>query len=141
MPANEKISKALKSATAHVNNSIQAVEEEEENLIDKGVWHASADLEYALFIFSIVTDDQVDKSGWNPNPRFKKGEINPPLIKVRDLIDKAETSLKDEKLLNAYKNASVARSYLLKLQKYFTKKKRKALKNKKKKHRIDFASL
>lgn len=140
MAVNEKISKALKSATTHVDKSMQALKKDKEDLIDDGVWHASADLEYALFLFSITVEGQVDKSKWNPNPKFKKGEINPPLVKAKDLLIEAKKYLEEKELLDAYKNASIARSHLLKLQKYFTKKKREETKNKEK-DRIDFSSL
>lgn len=142
MATNHKILNTLKSAATHVNNSVQATDDEDENLIEDGVWHTAADLEYALFLFNIIVEDDIDKSGWKPNPKFKTGEVEPPLIKVKELLHQAEQHMENQKVLDAYKKAYVARSHLLKLQKYYTKKKRKELKNRKKKReRIDFSSL
>jgi hypothetical protein len=131
MAANEKILKALKSAITYLDNSMLAVGKKDENPLEYSVWRVAAELEYALFLFSITVQDEIDTSKWKLNPKLKKVEVGPTLVTVQDLLNEAEESMKDEKLIDAYRNASIARHYILKIQKDFTKKKREALKKKK----------
>lgn len=130
MAANEKILKVLKSAMAYLENSMVALNKKDENSLVDSVWHVAAELEYALFLFSITLQDESDKSKWKPNPKLKKVEVGPALAAVQDLFNKAEKSMTKKKLLDAYKNAYIARHYMLKVQKDFAKKKREALKKK-----------
>lgn len=133
MATNEKILKALKSAITHLDNSTEAIEKKDENPLEHGVWNVAAELEYALFLFSITVHDEINKSKWKLSPKLKKSEVSLKLVKVQDLLNEAEKYVKNEKLLDAYKNASIARNYILKIQKVFAKKKREALKEKKRK--------
>ena len=131
MAANEKISKALKSAITHLDNSMLAMDRKDEESLEDNVWHVAAELEYALFLFSITVQDKIDKTKWEPNPKLKKAELGPTLAAVQDLLDEAEKSMIDERLLDAYKSACIARHHVLKVQKDFARKKREALKKKK----------
>ena len=132
MAANEKILKALKSAMTHLDNSMLAIDKKEgDSLLDDSVWHVAAELEYALFLFSITVQNEIDKSKWKLNPKLKKVEVGPTLVTVQDLLNEAEKCMTSEKLSDAYKSAYIARHYVLKVQKDFAKKKREALKKKK----------
>lgn len=141
MAVNQKILKALKSAIANLDDLVEALDGKDGKPLENDVWHAASELEYSLFLFSIAVEDEIDKSKWKLNKKLKKAEVEPTLVEAQKLIVKAEKYMKDEELLEAYKNASIARSCLLKLQKHFTKKKRKALKNKKRNEKIDYSSL
>jgi len=131
MAANEKILKALQSAIAYLNNSMLAMDKKDDNSLANNVWHVAAELEYALFLFSITIQDEMDKSKWKLNPKLKKVEVGPTLVTVQDLLNEAEKCMRNEKLLDAYKSAYTARDYILKIQKDFAKKKREAFKKKK----------
>lgn len=130
MAANKKILKALKSAITYVDNSMPAMDKKDENSLADSIWHVAAELEYVLFLFSITVKDKVDKSKWKLNPKLKKVELGPTLVTVQDLLNEAEKCTKNEKLLDAYKSAYIARHYILKVQKEFARKKREALKKK-----------
>ena len=130
MAANKKILKALKSAITYVDNSMPAMDKKDENSLADTIWHVAAELEYVLFLFSITVQDKVDKSKWKLNPKLKKVELGPTLVTVQDLLNEAEKCMKNEKLLDAYKSAYIARHYILKVQKEFARKKRGALKKK-----------
>jgi hypothetical protein len=121
MGVDERVSKALKSALTHLENSALALNKGNENLLTDNVWRVAAELEYALFLFSIMLQDEVDKSGWKINPKLKKVEVGPTLVTVRDLLTQAEKFAAEEKLLNAYKNTYIARNLILKVQEIFTK--------------------
>jgi len=130
MTTEDKILKSLASAMIYLENSKLALNEKDKSALADDVWHVAAELEYILFLFSITVQDENDKSKWNVNPKSKKLEVTPTLIAVRDLLGKAEKSIKNKKLLDAYKSAYIARHHILRLQKDFAKKKREALKKK-----------
>jgi len=131
MTTNRKMLKALKSAITYLDSSIVAMDKKDDDLLTDSVWHAAAELEYALFLFSMTAQNEIDKSKWKLNPKLKKVEVGPTLVTVQDLLNDAEKCIKNEKLLDAYKSAYIARNYMLKVQKDFAKKKREALKKKK----------
>ena len=131
MTTNRKMLKALKSAIAYLDSSMLAMDKKDDNLLTDSVWHAAAELEYTLFLFSIIVQNEIDKSKWKLNPKLKKVEVGPTLVTVQDLLNEAEKCIENEKLLDAYKSAYIARNYMLKIQKDFAKKKREALKKKK----------
>jgi len=130
MAADRKILKALKSAITYLDNSMSALDKKDENSLAGSIWHVAAELEYVLFLFSITFKDEANKSKWKLNPKLKKNELGPTLVTVQDLLNDAEKCMKNEKLLDAYKNAYIARHYVLKVQKEFARKKREALKKK-----------
>jgi len=131
MTTNRKMLKALKSAIAYLDDSMLAMDKKDDNLLTDSVWLAAAELEYALFLFSMTAQNEIDKSKWKLNPKLKKVEVGPTLVTVQDLLDEAEKYIESEKLSDAYKSAYIARNYMLEIQKDFTKKKREALKKKK----------
>jgi len=130
MTANEKILKALKTATTYLEDSILALNKKNENSFADSLWHVAAELEYALFLFSITFQNESSISKWKPNPELKKVEAGPILVEVQNLLNEAERYMANEKLLESYKNAYIARHYILKVQEDLTKKKREALKKK-----------
>lgn len=130
MAANEKMLKALKNAKTHLENSIKASKGNDEVSFDKTLWEAAAELEYALFLFSIKFQEEIDTSEWKLNPEPKAIEVSPLLTEAQNLLEKAEKGIVNGKLLDAYKSAYVARHYMLKVQENLAKKKREAQKSK-----------
>ena len=129
MTINEKISKALKSATSHLENSMLALNKKDENSFADSLWHVSAELEYILFLFSITFPNESDLSKWKPNLELKS-ETGSMLIDVGNLLNEAERFVVNERLLDAYKDAYTTRHYILKVQEDFAKKQREMLKKK-----------
>jgi len=130
MKINEKISKALKSATTHLENSMLALNKKDENSFADSLWHVAAELEYALFLFSITFPNESNLSSWKRNPELKKIETDSMLAEVKNLLDEAERFVVNERLLDAYKSAYIARHCILKVQEDVAKKKREMLKKK-----------
>jgi len=130
MTANEKMLKALKTAKSHLEDSMMALNKKDEDSFDKSLWDTAAELEYALFLFSITFQNESDKSNWKPNPDLKKIETGSVLVEAENLLKEAEKSIANKNLQNAYRNAYIARHYLLKVQEDLAKKKREVLKNK-----------
>ncbi|MGQ9530816.1 MAG: hypothetical protein ACUVQX_03750 [Candidatus Bathycorpusculaceae bacterium] len=130
MTVSEKILKSLRTAASHIEKSMAALKEENENLFADSLWHAAAELEYALFLFSITFQDEDAASGLKLNPEPKKIGTMPNLDEVQGLLNEAERFMADGKPLESYKNAYVARCYMLKIEEDIVKRKREALKKK-----------
>jgi len=130
MTIDEKISNALKSATTHLEYSIMALNRKDDNSFADSLWHTAAELEYMLFLLSIKFSNESDLSRWKPNPELKKIETDSMLLNARDLLNEAKRYVADEKLMDTYKNAYIARHYVLKVQEDLAKKKREMLKKK-----------
>lgn len=130
MATNEKISSALKSAATYLESSIRALTKKDECSLLDNVWHLAAELEYALFMFSITFQEEKDKPKWRSNPRLKKVEVDSALVTVQDLLKEADKHMNEENLLETYQKVDVARHYVLKAQGDFARKKREALKAK-----------
>ena len=124
MAANEKILTALKSVATYLENSIRALAKKDENSLMDNVWHVAAELEYTLFLFSIAFEEEADKLKLRSNPRLKKVEVDSALITVRELLKAVFKHMKEKDLLKAYKEANIARHYMLKVQRDFARKKR-----------------
>ena len=130
MTTNEKMLRSLKIARTHLEKSMLALNKNAEDSFDKSLWDAAAELEYALFLFSMTSQSEADTSKWKLNPDLKKIETGSILVEAENLLKEAEKSMANKELQNAYRSAYIARHYLLKVQENLAKKKREALKNK-----------
>lgn len=122
MTLTEKVLKALESAEGHLENSLSASNKDEKNFMD-GIWHVAAELEYALFLFSLMSDSKYDVAKLNLNPESKKIGADEIAAKVMELLRESKRALISKDLINAYKYAYIARQYVFKIQEDFTKKK------------------
>lgn len=127
MTINEKLLKALESVKHHLECSLSVLSNDDKAFADS-VWHVAAELEYALFLLSLMFKGGVDSSKWKPNPEVKKLGVNEMLITVRALLDKSKKSLIGDDLMSAYKCAYMARYYVFRIQEDFARKKREASK-------------
>jgi len=130
MTVNEKMLKAVRSAAAYLENSMTALSKKDDASFARSIWHVVAELEYALFLFSITFLNESDLSRWKPNPELRKIEVDPMLVEAKNLLDEAERSLVNERLPDAYKSVYNARHYMLKVQEDISKKRRETLKKK-----------
>jgi hypothetical protein len=112
MEKQKSITEALRSATSHLENSIKALVNKDENRVIVSVWKAAADLEYTNFLFSIVRDNPRNSS-WKLDMRSKQVEIGTLLMSAQNLIKKAKNDLDADGYLEAYKKTWMARGYLL----------------------------
>jgi len=130
MEASEKMLKALKSAATYLENSMLALNKEDENSFADSLWHVAAELEYALFLFSITIKNESKISKWKPNPEQKEIKTDEILVAVKNLLNESEKCMTNKKLLDAYKSVHIARHYVVKVQEDIAKRKREALKKK-----------
>lgn len=124
MEKQKSITDALTSAISHLENSMKALVNKDENKVMTSVWKSAADLEYANFLFSIPREKQKNHS-WKLDLRSKQVEIGPLLISAQDLIKEAKSKL-DADGLEAYKKTWMARGYLLKVSDILQKAQKKS---------------
>jgi len=117
----ENIFKAITSAIANLENSMEALAKKNENEVVRFVWRASSDLEYALFLFSLIHQDETESSSWKLDPHSKQVEIGPLLISAEDLLKEAKESFEADDLHEAHKKTWMAQGHLLRIQEFFEK--------------------
>jgi len=120
MKHQQEIIDAIKSAINHLESSLKALMNKDENEVAGSVWQAAAELEYANFFFSLMQDESGSHS-WKLKLRSKQVEMEPLLVSAQDLLKEAEGDLDVGELLGAYKKTWVARGYLLKVQEVLEK--------------------
>ncbi len=120
----EKLTKAITSAIGCLQDSMKVVSKRDAKDLSSLVWRAAADLEYALFLFSITHQGESESSSWTLRLRSKDVEVGSVLASTRDLLEEAKSSLKAGDLREAHKKTWMARGYLLKLHNFFEKKKK-----------------
>jgi hypothetical protein len=120
----EKLTKAIKSATGYLEDSTKTSSRKDDD-VSGLVWRAAAELEYALFLFSVMHQGETEGSSWKLRLRSKDVELNPVLASAKDLLGEAESELEAGALLEAHEKTWMARGYLLKLQQFFEKERRR----------------
>jgi hypothetical protein len=127
MMTNEKILKALEFAMRHLADSLSTLNKDEKAFADS-IWHVATELEYALFLFSLIFKGEDEASKWKPNPEAKKRGVNEMLATVRELLDESKKALVRDDLVDSYKCAYMARHNVFRIQEDFARKKREASK-------------
>jgi hypothetical protein len=118
----EKIAKALTSCEAYLDKSIAALKSASEEL-DSWTWHAAAELEYALFLFSLRKADEDVTLKWraeSPDGNRSPAEL---LNTVQNLVVHSRESAASGSWLQGRKYAYAARSVLLRIQREHARKK------------------
>ena len=121
----ENILEAITSAINHLENSMKALVEKNEKEVMKFVWLAAAELEYVLFLFSLIHPDETVSSSWKLDPRAKQFEVGPALVSAQDLLKEAKDSFEADELHEAHRKTWMARGHLLKVHESFEKRRRK----------------
>ena len=122
----EKILGAISSSISHLEDSVGAFEKDKEAEVMTDVWQAAADLEYALFLFSLMHQNETKPSSWKTTKRSKQAGIRPLLASTKDLLVTARESLETKNFLEAYKRTWIARGHLLRIHDAFEKKQKSA---------------
>jgi hypothetical protein len=122
----ENILQDITSAINYLEESMKAVLEKNEKEVTRFVWKAAADLEHALFLFSLMHQEENPSSSWKLNPPAKQVEVGPILVAAQDLLKEAKDSFEAENFYEAHKKAWMARGYLLRVHDFFEKMRRKS---------------
>ena len=121
----ENIFKAITSAIAYLEDSMEALVKKDEKKVAHSAWRAASDLEYALFLFSLMHQDETESPSWKLNPKSKQLEIEPLLISAQDLLKEAKNRFEADELHEAHKKTWIARGQLLKVHDLLEKKLKK----------------
>jgi len=117
----ENILKAITSAITHLENSMNALAKKDETTVAHFIWRAASDLEYALFLFSLIHQDETESSSWKLDPYSKQIEIEPLLTSAQNLLKQAKESFEVDDLPEAHKKTWIAQGHLLRIQEFFEK--------------------
>jgi len=121
----DNILKAITSSIAYLEGSMEALTKKDEEKVAYSAWRAASDLEYALFLFSLVNQDEPERRSWKPDPKSKQLEIEPLLVSAQNLIGEAKSSFEADEVHEAHKKAWMARGQLLRVHDLLEKKLRK----------------
>jgi len=122
----ENMFKAITSAIAYLEDSIEALAKKDEKKVAHFAWRAASELEYALFLFSFIREVETKSSSWKLNAHPKQVELGPLLISTQDLLKEAKNSFETGEPHEAHKKTWMARGRLLRVHELLEKKRRKS---------------
>jgi len=120
----EKIIESVTSAINHLVGSMKALAKKDEKNLVNLVWRAGADLEYALFLFSLMHQNESESSSWKIDSHSKQLETSSILSSVQNMLREAKDNMKAGELPDAHKKTWMARGYLLRVHDTFEKKRK-----------------
>jgi len=109
----KKIVWAITSAIKYFEESMKALVEKDEQGVMDSIWEASAELEYALFLFSLIQQEEVERSSWKLDLPSKQVEVRPILLSAQNLLKEAKSCIDIGELGKAHKKTWIARGLLL----------------------------
>lgn len=121
MALEQKIAKAILSAKRYLENSQKSIAENNQDALANYVWKASAELEYALFLFTVLLQDEDRTHSWKVNLKSRELELAPVITSTQELVANAQTHFQDGDLQEAQKTVWLARGYLLEVQNFLEK--------------------
>jgi len=121
----EKVKRAVTQAMSHLEHSMDALATGNKDGMENSVWKAASELEYLLFLLSLMQHDELKSPSERTVPRLKTVELGPTLVAAYDALEEVKRSLSLGEFREAYKKARVARNYLLRIQEVFEKERRK----------------
>lgn len=120
----EKISKTIASALTYLQDSANAYAKGNEEKFMQLSWKAASDLEYGLFLFSLIYQDKVRSSAWKL-PHTEHPEVEALIASIIALLKEAAKSLDADEPKEAYKKTWLARGQILKIHDFYEKKQSK----------------
>lgn len=120
----EKILSAITSATGHLEDSMKLFSNKKEEETYIMVWRASSDVEYCLFLLSLLHSNEAESLSLKHKSSSKQMEIQPALTSALNILEEAKRSVKNDDLAKAHEKTWKARSYLFEVQKIFEKKRK-----------------
>ncbi|MEM2916842.1 MAG: hypothetical protein QXN63_00595 [Candidatus Bathyarchaeia archaeon] len=126
--AKEKIVKAIESARCYVENAMKAMEAKNEKLLADMLWHVSAELEYALFLFSIILENKPETFSSptkDSSKHTRQVEERSVLASAQRTLEEAKELVAKDELDKAYQKTWQIRGELLKFQELLEKKRKR----------------
>ena len=120
---SEKIAEALASCETYLEKSIAASKNAYEES-DNWVWHAAAELEYALFLLSLKGSDDYAPLNWKTGSHYRNDSTAKLLNAVQNLVIRSKESTATGDWPQARRCAYAAGDILLRIQREYARKKR-----------------
>ena len=124
MALEKKVMKAVLSAMKYLENSKGFITENNQDALANHVWKASAEVEYALFLFSILRQNEHQSHSWKVDLKSKQLEVASLITSAQELLKEAKINFGNGDLLEAHKKIWIVRGYLLKAQNVIEKKRK-----------------
>lgn len=119
----EKILSAITSAIGYLENSVKLFSNKKEKETSNLVWRASSDVEYCLFLLSLIYSHGAESFSLKRKPSSKT-EMQPALSSALKLLKEAKSSIESDDLAKAHEKTWQARIYLFRVQENFEKKRK-----------------
>ena len=116
----ERILSALTSAISNLENSIVLASNKKEEEISDVVWQACADVEYSLFLLSLLRSEETERFALSRRFSSKQKEM-PALSSALDMLIEARGNVENGALVVAQEDAWRARNYLFSVQEILEK--------------------
>lgn len=120
----EKILNTIKSAIGYLENSLELLAKGKEEETFDGLWQASSNVEYCLFLLSLLHSEEPKGFTAKQSSSSKQMEVQPALASALDTLKKAKSSIENDNLMEAQEKAWEARNYLFRVQEIFEKKRK-----------------
>lgn len=120
----EKILGAITSAMGYLESSLKLFSNKKEEEISNMVWRASSDVEYCLFLLSLLHSNEAEGFSLKHQSSSKQIEIQPALTSALNMLKEAKSNVENDDLAKAHEQAWQARNYLFKVQEIFEKKRK-----------------
>lgn len=111
----EKILSAITSAIGHLENSVKLFSNKEEEETFNMVWRASSDVEYCLFLLSLLHSSETERFSLKHKSSSTQMEIRPALTSALNILKEAKSSVENDDLAKAHEKTWQARGYLFKV--------------------------
>lgn len=114
---NTKISNAIRKALSLIEKQAESLNKGE---TEADVWHAASEVEYALFLLSMVRGDEKQPS--TPKAKRAPRRVDELLERAEEALKRCEEKLAENKYPSAHQEAYSARWFLLKIHEINEKK-------------------
>jgi hypothetical protein len=121
----EKMAEAFASCEVYLEKSIAALEGGRGDP-DNMMWHAAAELEYVLFLFSLKDTDKDVTLKWKTESHSRRDSTAKLLSSVQDLVVQSKETIAFGNWQQARRYAYSARNILLRIQREYSRKKRES---------------
>ncbi len=119
----QKLFDSIVSAISNLEAARRVLMKRDEAKLHSYIWRAAADSEYALFLISIIHQDE--PSSWKLGINLGKEEAEHGIMLALDLIKEVRKSIEVDNNNETYKKLWIARGHLLNVQEIFERRERK----------------
>jgi len=120
----EKLTKGVTSAIRYLEDAMKTLSKGDDEEVSDLVWRAAAELEYSLFLFSLMHQEGSESSSWKLSLHSKDFKVNSVLESAKGLLEEVKSVMKAGEFHEAHKKTWIARGYLLRLQEFFEKRRK-----------------